>query len=137
MRRDANSFYSGLMKSKTFRLPFEMSKIQIGCFTDQFFCFKSWMKLRIQKPFFFHSTRALTFVFKEKNKNFKRKKAFVSSEKKTCIFSWFSRIKEKHISSLSFLERRKNTYYLSLVSQGVFSHRKIRLKKKTHFLFLF
>ena len=39
-----------------------MLKIQIGCFTSQIFCLKSWMELRIWEPFVSHSTRTLTFV---------------------------------------------------------------------------
>lgn len=41
-------------------------KMFIDCFIDQFFHSKSYIKLRIQESFYFHSTNVLTFIFMEK-----------------------------------------------------------------------
>ena len=86
---------------------------------------------------FFSQHKSLDLRFHGEKQNFQEKKNFCFFIKKNCILSWFSRIEEKHISSLPFSNRRKNTYSLSLVFQEVFSHREIKWKKNTHFLFLF
>ena len=100
--------------NKTSRLPYEMPKIQIGCFIDQFLYLRSWMELRIQYlPFFSHNTTALTFIFTKENKTFKRKNTFVSSEIKIVFF-------------LGFLGEKKN----------IFFHFYFQREEKTHILFL-
>ena len=102
-----------MMKNKTSRLPYEMPKIQIGCFIDQFLYLMSWMELQIQLLFFFHSTTTLTFIFTKENKTFKRKNTFVSLEIKIVFF-------------LGFLGEKKN----------IFFHFYFQREEKAHILFL-
>ena len=110
-----------------------MPKIQIGCFTNQISCLKSWMKLRIWEPFVSYRTRALTFVFTEKRTFcFFRRKIIFSyvfwGKKKTYFFTFvFRKRKGKCILSLSSFpwrefsqrervfsqEREKNFFFLN------------------------
>ena len=53
------------------------------------------MKLRIQEPFFFHSTRALTFVFIEKNRKKFEKRDSSFFRKKNIFFLCFQRERER------------------------------------------
>ena len=123
------------MNNKVSKLPFEMPKIQIGCFTSQICHLKSWMKLQIWESFLFHGTRALTFVSWRKLGITSRDDlfvsleelyyfSFISREKKKCILHFhFSRKKRKHIISLVFQEERllteriknKKTFFLFLI----------------------
>ena len=84
----------------------------------------------------FSQHKSFVLRFHRGKQNFQDKKDFCFFIKKNCIFSWFFRIEEKHISSLSFSEREKNTYSLSLIFQEVFSHIK-RQDEKKYLFFIF
>ena len=87
-----------------------MTKIQIGCFIDQFSHLKSWMKLRIWELFFSHSTRALTFAFMEKNRNNFKRKDFVFFQK-NCILSFGFQEREENIFLLLLSRKEENIFF--------------------------
>ena len=99
-----------VMKNEAFMLSFQIPNILIDSLTN-FLAYE-------YDILSFLIIQSLTLIFMEKNKTFKRKMTFISSKKKNYILSWFSEREGKHISSLSFLERRKNIFSCSLIFQG-------------------
>ena len=114
-----------VMKNEAFMLSFQIPNILIASLTN-FLAYE-------YDILSFLIIQSLTLIFMDKNKTFKRKMSFISSKKKKIIFFLGFQREGKHISSLSFLERRKNVFSCSLIFQGECSHIEIRII----FLFFF
>ena len=104
------------MKNKASCYLLKCPRSRLVLLLGKFSCLKSWIELQIRESFFSHSTRALAFVFIEKNRNNFKRKDFVFfpiKNKKLHSFSCFPR-EEKHFSSLLFSgkERRKTYSFL-------------------------